>query len=157
MFVSQEYGIRIQDIRPTDPETRLLAIATPYIVLLKKLSIFREIMNDFTGLENCNKTTRDAVLDFSYNLSLGNMDAAFKAIKLVQSPGVWASLARMCVKTRKLDVAGVCLGHIGNARAARALRQAIGDNTLQHEAKLAVLAIQLDMLVCQCNYIVKKI
>lgn len=75
------------------------------------------------------------------------MDAAFKAIKLVQSPGVWNSLARMCVKTRRLDVAGVCLGHMGNARAARALRQAVTDDNLSHEAKLAVLAIQLDMLV----------
>lgn len=75
------------------------------------------------------------------------MDAAFKAIKLVQSPGVWNSLARMCVKTRRLDVAGVCLGHMGNAKAARALRLAINDDTLPQEAKLAVLAIQLNMLV----------
>lgn len=82
-----------------------------------------------------------------YLIITGNMDAAFKAIKLVQSTGVWSSLARMCVKTRRLDVAGVCLGHIGNARAARALRLAVNDETLPFEAKLAVLAIQLNMLV----------
>lgn len=76
------------------------------------------------------------------------MDAAFKAIKLIQTAGVWNSLARMCVKTRRLDVATVCLGHMGNARAARALRLAIADSTLPQEAKLATLAIQLGMLVC---------
>lgn len=75
------------------------------------------------------------------------MDAAFKSIKLVQSKGVWGSLARMCVKTRRLDVAGVCLGHLGDARAARAVRLAINDKTLPNEAKLAVLAIQLGMIV----------
>lgn len=75
------------------------------------------------------------------------MDAAFRAIKLVQSNGVWASLAKMCVKTRRLDVAGVCLGHMGNAMAARALRLAMIDETLPHEAKVAVLAVHLGMLV----------
>lgn len=78
------------------------------------------------------------------------MDSAFKAIKLVQSAGVWNSLARMCVKTKRLDVAGVCLGHVGNARAARAVRLAVNDKSLPHEAKLAVLAIQLGMLVSIC-------
>lgn len=81
----------------------------------------------------------------------GNMDAAFKSIKLVQSQGVWASLARMCVKTRRLDVATVCLGHMGNAKAARALRLAINDDTLPQECKVAVLAIHLGLLV-SCVY-----
>lgn len=75
------------------------------------------------------------------------MDAAFKAIKLVHNVNVWNSLARMCVKTRRLDVAGVCLGHMGNARAAKALREATSDDSLPLEAKLAILAVQLDMIV----------
>lgn len=147
MFISSDYGIRVQDIKPMPPDSRLLAISTPHIAILHKLSIRREIMSDFLGLETCNKTTRTAILDFSYNLSLGNMDEAFKAIKTVQSVGVWRSLAKMCVKMKRLDVAGVCLGHMGDARAARALRIAIGDKTLQQEAKLAVLAVELGMFV----------
>ncbi|KAF5285788.1 hypothetical protein FQA39_LY04249 [Lamprigera yunnana] len=146
MFVSFDHGIRIQDIRSLDVEAKLLGLCTPYFIVLSKLDITREVMSDFSGLESCNKTTKQAILDFSYNLSLGNMDAAFKAIKLIQSAGVWSSLARMCVKTRRLDVATVCLGHMGNARAARSLKLAMEDNTLPVEAKLAVLAIQLDML-----------
>ncbi|KAK5641268.1 hypothetical protein RI129_009815 [Pyrocoelia pectoralis] len=146
MFVSTDHGIRIQDIKAIDPESKLLALATPCMIILNKNNIERVVMNDFNGLETCNKATKEAILDFSYNLSLGNMDAAFKAIKLIQSAGVWQSLARMCVKTRRLDVASVCLGHMGDAKAARALRLAVSDTSLPIEAKIAVLAIQLNML-----------
>lgn len=51
----------------------------------------------------------------------------------------------MCVKTQRLDVAKVCLGHMGHARGARALREAEQEPEL--EARVAVLAIQLGMLV----------
>ncbi|CAH0563779.1 unnamed protein product [Brassicogethes aeneus] len=146
MFVSPDNAIKMHDVKPIDPESRLISVATPFIATLQKLSIVREVMGDFIGLESCDGVTKTAVLDFSYNLSLGNMDAAFKAIKLVQSSGVWNSLARMCVKTRRLDVAGVCLGHMGNAQAARALRLAISDDSLPLEAKVAVLAVHLGML-----------
>lgn len=73
MFVSSEHGIRIQDIRPIDADSKLLTVSTPYIVVLNKLNIVREVMNDFNGLETCNKATKEAILDFSYNLSLGKV------------------------------------------------------------------------------------
>lgn len=61
------------------------------------------------------------------------------------SEAVWENMARMCVKTQRLDVAKVCLGHMGHARGARALREAEREPEL--EARVAVLAIQLGMLV----------
>ena len=61
------------------------------------------------------------------------------------SESVWENMARMCVKTQRLDVAAVCLGNMGNARAARAIREA--RDILEPEARLAVLAVQLGMLV----------
>lgn len=51
----------------------------------------------------------------------------------------------MCVKTQRLDVAKVCLGNMGHARGARALREAEREPEL--EARVAVLATQLGMLV----------
>lgn len=54
-------------------------------------------------------------------------------------------MARMCVKTQRLDVAKVCLGNMGHARGARALREAEQEPEL--EARVAMLAIQLGMLV----------
>ncbi|KAJ3607891.1 hypothetical protein NHX12_024942 [Muraenolepis orangiensis] len=53
-------------------------------------------------------------------------------------------MARMCVKNRRMDVARVCLGNMGDARAARALRQAEAEP--EPEVQVAVLAVQLGML-----------
>jgi intraflagellar transport protein 140 len=52
----------------------------------------------------------------------------------------------MCVQTGRLDVAKVCLGHLKKARSVRALRKAMEDNSLEHDAKVAILAIELDMI-----------
>uniref|UniRef100_A0A4W5K6P7 IF140/IFT172/WDR19 TPR domain-containing protein n=1 Tax=Hucho hucho TaxID=62062 RepID=A0A4W5K6P7_9TELE len=77
------------------------------------------------------------MLNFSFYLTIGNMDEAFKSIMLIKSEAEWENMARMCVKNRHLDVARVCLGNMGNARAVRALL----------EASVAVLALQLGILV----------
>lgn len=61
------------------------------------------------------------------------------------SQAVWENMARMCVKTQRLDVARVCLGHMGHARGARALREA--QREPEPEARVAMLAVQLGMLV----------
>ncbi|KAH7689495.1 hypothetical protein AAVH_40505 [Aphelenchoides avenae] len=54
-------------------------------------------------------------------------------------------MAQMCVKTRRIDVARVCLGHMRNARAARALRLSIqtGDSV---DVQAARLAVELGMI-----------
>lgn len=54
-------------------------------------------------------------------------------------------MARMCVKTKRLDVATVCLGNMGNARAARALRDVHKEPEL--DARVACLAVQLGLIV----------
>jgi len=59
----------------------------------------------------------------------------------------------MCVKTRRIDVARVCLGHMANARAARAIRRTIELKELP-ELQIARLAIELGMNV---NYTRKLI
>ncbi|XP_053897924.1 intraflagellar transport protein 140 homolog isoform X4 [Malaclemys terrapin pileata] len=101
-------------------------------------------MRDFIGLEECDKTTREAMLNFSFYLTIGDMDEAFKSIKLIKSEAVWENMARMCVKTQRLDVAKVCLGNMGHARGAKALREA--EQEPEVEARVAMLAIQLGML-----------
>nr|XP_060640686.1 intraflagellar transport protein 140 homolog [Anolis sagrei ordinatus] len=53
-------------------------------------------------------------------------------------------MARMCVKTQRLDVARVCLGNMGHAQGAKALREA--EQEPEQEARVAMLAIQLGML-----------
>ncbi|KAI8794127.1 intraflagellar transport protein 140 [Biomphalaria glabrata] len=53
-------------------------------------------------------------------------------------------MAKMCVKSRRLDVASVCLGNMGHARGAKALREAIAREP-ELDAKVAVSAIQLGL------------
>jgi intraflagellar transport protein 140 len=50
----------------------------------------------------------------------------------------------MCVKTKRLDVAMVCLGNMRFARGARAAREA--EKEKEPEAQLAMIAIQLNMI-----------
>lgn len=54
-------------------------------------------------------------------------------------------MGKMCVKTRRLDVAALCLGNMGHARGARALRMAMAEPEL--DARVAMLALQLGMVV----------
>lgn len=60
----------------TDP-ARSSAAHLPHMVS-------RRALRDFVGLEKCEKATRDAMLNFSFYLTIGDMDEAFKAIKLIK-------------------------------------------------------------------------
>lgn len=106
-------------------------------------SILQTVLRDFAGLEDVDRETKAALLDFSYHLACGNIDEAYKAVKGVRSQGVWESMSKMCVKTGRLDVAQKCLGQMGHARAAGALRMC---EDPEPEARLALVAINLDML-----------
>ncbi|KER22932.1 hypothetical protein T265_09065 [Opisthorchis viverrini] len=106
--------------------------------------INRRVMRDFIDLEQTDSNTRDAMLSFSYYLTMGEMDAAFKAMKLIKSPAVWQNMARMCVSTCRLDVARVCLGKTENAMAALMVREA-REREPELEAQAGELALQLGM------------
>ena len=79
-----------------------------------------------------------------YTVFLG-LSLLTRFIYLLCSGSVWENMARMCVKTKRLDVAAVCLGNMGNARGAKALREA--QKEPEFDARVAVLAVQLGMLV----------
>ncbi|KAK7004477.1 intraflagellar transport protein 140 [Biomphalaria glabrata] len=170
LFCTSENGILIQDNFPMPSYFQhMMGVEVPYYYFTLKgeakhndLSSYggqvnpetgavtyprrvaRKIMHDFVGLENSDKATRDAMMNFSFYLCIGNMDEAFKAIKLIKSESVWENMAKMCVKSRRLDVASVCLGNMGHARGAKALREAIAREP-ELDAKVAVLAIQLGL------------
>eukprot|EP01135_Chromosphaera_perkinsii_P005240 Nk52_evm9s327 gene=Nk52_evmTU9s327 len=158
-FVSSENSIMLQDSFGMESlAEELLGVSVPFFFFSKKtiegaseeISGKREVllltktMRDFVGLEKCDEKSQKAMINFSFNLTTGNLDEAFKSIKLIKSDSVWESMARMCVKTQRLDVASVCLGNMGHARGARALRELPEDAT--QETRVAVLAIQLGML-----------
>ncbi|XP_058142678.1 intraflagellar transport protein 140 homolog isoform X1 [Dasypus novemcinctus] len=162
-FLSDEHGLLLQESFPLPPACQtLLGLEVPHYYFTKKPgeedrgdqadpgqphippAVGRRPLRDFAGLEDCDAPTRDAMLNFSFFAAVGDMDEAFKSIKLIRSTAVWENMARMCVKTQRLDVARVCLGHMGHARGARALREAEKEPEL--EARVAMLAVQLGML-----------
>ncbi|KAK3579473.1 hypothetical protein CHS0354_028282 [Potamilus streckersoni] len=171
LFCTQENGVLIQDSYALDDKYNcLLGIEVPYHYFVRKSEtseeetaqmnsnhlvnpdtatvlypklVSRRVMRDFIGLEKSDKGTREAMLNFSYFLTIGNMDEAFKAIKLIKSESVWENMAKMCVKSRRLDVASVCLGNMGHARGAKALRESMKEPEL--DARVAVLAMQLGL------------
>ena len=46
--------------------------------------IATKAMRDFVGLENTDKTSKEAMIKFSYLSAIGNMDEAFKTIKIIK-------------------------------------------------------------------------
>lgn len=49
------------------------------------------ILRDFQGVEDADPDTRAAMLNFSYYLTIGNMDEAFKAVRTIKSDSVLLS------------------------------------------------------------------
>ncbi|XP_064457702.1 intraflagellar transport protein 140 homolog [Ornithodoros turicata] len=162
LFVTTEHGALVQDVIALDVKKfRLMGVKFPHFFLLgndvdseipstsaervpNSRHAFRLTMKDFVGLESSDKDVRDAIMTFSFYVTVGDMDEAFKAIKTIKNEAVWENMAKMCVKSKRMDVAAVCLGKMGNARGAWALRQAEAEPEL--DARVAVLALQLGMV-----------
>jgi intraflagellar transport protein 140 len=165
-FATTENGLVMQDsFAPKETFGTLLCIAVPRIFFrsaiakqeesisytenelreLNKARVLSTIMRDFVGMDDLdsNPSARMALLDFSFNLTLGKLDEAYRCIKAIDSPAVWENMAQMCVKTKRLDVAEVCLGNMSHARGAAALRDSRKEDSA--EVSAAVLAIQLGL------------
>lgn len=136
MFATSEHGLLKQDSRPLEQELNsLLGLHVPNLYFVsnpRKDShgedaavprLVRRALRDFAGLKTVNDEIKRGLMDFSFYLTIGDMDAAYKAVRLIEEPRVWTSMALMCVKTKRLDVAEVCLGMMGHARGARAVRE----------------------------------
>uniref|UniRef100_A0A1I8C3E1 Intraflagellar transport protein n=1 Tax=Meloidogyne hapla TaxID=6305 RepID=A0A1I8C3E1_MELHA len=157
MFVTAEHGIQMHDLQQKSAKAdALIFVSVPYIYFLRNIEadeedepggielsisrlVIRRTLREFIGIDVTDREAIQAMLDFSFYLCIGQMDNAFKAIKFIKK---WA---RMCVKTRRIDVARVCLGHMANARAARAIRRTIELKELP-DLQIARLAIELGMI-----------
>ncbi|XP_058813913.1 intraflagellar transport protein 140 homolog [Topomyia yanbarensis] len=146
MFVDQKTQLKELEVIELNSGDQLINLCIPHVVLLKLNQIEHIPLRDFKGMEHCDVVTRNMVLNFSLNVAQENMDQAFSCIRSLKSDTVWTNLAKLCVHTGRLDVAKVCLGHLMKARSVRALRKAMEDTTLEHECRVAVLAIELNMI-----------
>eukprot|EP00753_Platysulcus_tardus_P003573 PLAT12468.31.p1 GENE.PLAT12468.31~~PLAT12468.31.p1 ORF type:complete len:1453 (-),score=862.37 PLAT12468.31:92-4450(-) len=170
LFSTNDYGLRVQDTHDLPSGCgSLLGIAVPklhYVTTagssgaggggdddaatsaaargLAEPLVKSRMMRDFVGLDSVDDETRAALLNFSYFLTIEKLDDAYRAVKRIDNPLVWENMASMCVKTKRMDVAEVCLGNMGHARGAKALREARSEQ--EPEAAVAMVAIQLGLL-----------
>jgi intraflagellar transport protein 140 len=163
-FATKENGLLMQDSFPRKaPFGNMLGFIVPRLyfrdapisnngeeneskggeVSTNKAKVYSKVMRDFIGVEDISDQVKTALLDFSYNLTLGKLDEAYRAVKTIGSVTIWENMAQMCVKTKRLDVAEVCLGNMGHARGAAAVREAKKEGSL--ETSVGVLAIQLGL------------
>ncbi|CAH1389189.1 unnamed protein product [Nezara viridula] len=159
---SAEHGLLLRESLSMDDDyVSLLAVSIPYFVVAKKppsqqkIMVDRIVMKDFEGLEDCDSATKNAVINFSFSLSIGDVDEAFKSICSMKSGVViWRNLARMCVTTRRLDVAKICLGNMGDSKGVSELIKAEDE---PEAVRVAILAMRLGMseeaekLLTECN------
>ncbi|KAK6625633.1 hypothetical protein RUM43_005932 [Polyplax serrata] len=147
LWSSNEKGLLVHEVIPLNSrQAKLLSCSAPHIVFLstnKSDVIDRVTMGDFSGVECNSDSTKEAILNFSYNLAVGNMDMAFKAVNSISSESVWTNLAKNCVKSKRLDVAAVCMGRVKNGRIAKALREAAREP--EPEARVAIFAVHVGM------------
>jgi len=151
LFSTPDDGVLKQDSFPLDRKLAcLVGTKVPSLYFVAKEEdtaqsmIQRKSMRDFEGINVQDNETRDALLHFSYFLTIGSMEEAYKAVKTIKDTNVWHNMAQMCVKTKKMDVAEICLSNMQNARASKALREAKREPEI--EAQIAMLAIQLGMI-----------
>lgn len=162
MFFHEEYGLIVHDaLRAGSMNSKLVGVDVPFVYLFNEddggskaksgkgkdssgQTIEQILLNDFEGLDASDKPTKDAVVKFCFYLSIGNMDEAFRAIKMISNKKVWGNLARMCVKSQRLDVATICLGKMEHSTGARAMRQMLASKESK-DVQVATLAIYLGM------------
>jgi len=60
---------------------------------------------------------------------------------MIKNKEVWENMAKMSIKTKRLDVASICLGNMGNAIAVQALNELPSKEC--NEVRLATIAIYL--------------
>merc|ERR1719420_1276659 len=103
------------------------AVIVPHVYfasVLENKQLSKRVLSDYAGLENSEPSVLKALRDFSFHIAAGNTDEAYRCVEGIQSRNVWENLAKMCVKTRRIDVAEKCLGQMKHLRAASALREA---------------------------------
>ena len=167
LFATQDQGILLQEKYALDHGVGLLSLQAPFVNLFLSPTSSQKVndipnrndiesrysnsvgrttkitLRDFKGMENVDETTRKALLDFSYSLATGSMEDAQRSVKMVTNANVWSNMAMMCIKTKRLSFAEYCLGRMGHARGARAVRETNGMK--EEDARVGYAALHLNM------------
>ncbi|GAX73042.1 hypothetical protein CEUSTIGMA_g494.t1 [Chlamydomonas eustigma] len=158
MFVSPDHGVLMQEYQNISETGAkgFVGLQAPYLILNKPTAATlasgrvvncnseKMVMRGFAGMQGNDEKVQRALLEFSYNLAINNMDEAFRSVKAIKSTAVWENMAHLCIKNKRLDVAEHCLGKMENARGARAAREAKSIPEL--DARVGCVAVHLGMV-----------
>lgn len=98
-------GLQSENLTTEEPEKTVETQQPTNLIkqdaVIQPKLVARKTMRDFVGLESSDKNTREAMMNFSYYLTIGNMDEAFKSIKLIKrldTPLTWYIHVRGCLR-----------------------------------------------------------
>jgi intraflagellar transport protein 140 len=128
-FYTTETGIKYQDkylLRSGIIDIFALKIPCFYSTERSKDEYFinKTTLHDYHKINTDDEIIKNSILNFSFYLTSGNLDEAYKSVKSIQSSAIWEKMAIMCVKSKRLDVAEICIGNMKFARGARSIREA---------------------------------
>lgn len=121
-FIAPDGEILLQEMFAS--ELKFIGVHIPNFMFVSETegnaTVVRKRIRDFIGIDNIDDDTRMNLFNFSYFLSVGNFDEAFRSVQNIKSSSVWENMAKMCVKTRRLDVAEICIANLSSARGESA-------------------------------------
>jgi intraflagellar transport protein 140 len=133
-FFVGKSGIIHKDSLPVAADVgKLVATAIPQLVYVKldqivtdKMTYFHStLIREYQGVSHDPQTLK-MITTFCFNLATGNVEEAIKGIKIIKNDSVWESMARMCIKKRKIKLAKICIGKLKNAKALRTISSMSG-------------------------------
>ncbi|KAL0206504.1 hypothetical protein P9112_001811 [Eukaryota sp. TZLM1-RC] len=153
LFVTN--GIHFQSFSEINRnQSILIGSNAPYFHFVDSLFVYGnnrdlelKVMSDFEGLEKESSSLRGAIISFSKNLCMGNLEKAFKSVLKIDSSSAWASLVVLCIKARRLDVARTCLSKMGNVKTLRVIRRA--EEELRDESTATRELVCLGLIAAQ--------
>lgn len=127
-FYTAATGIKYQDrYRLSQNTLNVFDLKIPFIYIIDrknkdKSEVKRIVLHDFHKIDHEDELIKASILNFSFHLTSGNLDEAYKSVKSIENPAIWEKIAAMSVKSRRLDVAEICIGNMRFARGARSIR-----------------------------------
>jgi len=138
LFVSIDKGVVLSDTVPFIEDLGVVGLHTPHTLVLQKpqaagglLRVARKAMRDYEGVDMSDEKTRLALMEFSFNLTIGNLDDSYKVCVCV--------CMHVCTPTINLDVL-----HTGHQNGQRRRRLA------QHGNHMHQVCVRVCVCVCVC-------
>ncbi|KAJ3262217.1 hypothetical protein HK103_002630 [Boothiomyces macroporosus] len=112
-----------KDIQPIQNSTdTLVAVSLPYQQKDFKAELenfTKQLVKEYAGINTEDEVIVRTITEFCFHLAVGDLDEAVKVVKLIRNNAVWENMASVCIKTRRTNLAQLCLRKLKNAKALR--------------------------------------